>query len=76
MKINNHDARCIDWYRRLIADGTAEDGQRIAVEMHDKLKAAEEAIETICIEGLHQNCDLCMQFCECSGPDCNPKYKL
>lgn len=36
LKLNNHDAYCVEWYRRLIADGTAEDGQRIAVQMHDE----------------------------------------
>jgi hypothetical protein len=47
MKINNHDARCIDWYRRLTADGTAEDGQRIAVDMHDQLAEVERELETL-----------------------------
>ena len=36
MELNNHDAHCIDWYRRLVADGTAEDGQRIAVALYDE----------------------------------------
>lgn len=46
MKINNHDAYCVEWYRRLIADGTAEDGQRIAVDMHDQLRELEQQIES------------------------------
>lgn len=45
MKINNHDAYCIEWYRSLIPDGLAEDGQRIAVEMHDQLRELELQIE-------------------------------
>lgn len=38
IKLTNHDARCLNWYRRLVADGTAEDGQRIAVMLEDECK--------------------------------------
>lgn len=35
-KLNNHDEWCIDWYQTLLKDGTAEDGQRIAVLLYDQ----------------------------------------
>ena len=55
MKINNHDALCIDWYRRLISDGTAEDGQRIAVQMYEEVKRLENLLKNK-LEELESRC--------------------
>lgn len=70
--ITNHDARCLDWYRRLIKDGLAEDGQRIAVEMEDRYQCAlaeilqlraelEAAIRDITHPSV---CDKCKRTCD------------
>lgn len=67
MKINNHDAYCIEWYRRLIADGTAEDGQRIAVDMHDQLRELEQQIESEKHEREHPEPLTLEQFLEMKG---------
>ncbi len=48
IELNNYDMRSVDWYRLLVKEGTAEDGQRIAVlvyEQNKQLKAENEQLK-------------------------------